>query len=320
LKSSSRFFPARLVAAEVRGEFAEDVYLIKPNNSPDKKVEIAVTHLSLIEGVKVVVGASPIILLHGSYQNRRFWYSAGCDGLAKRLVMAGLDVWLMEARGHGLSPINERFDENTLADYARYDLPAVNTFVAEKTGAKPTWLGCNEGAAAALLSLACGGLSHERTAAIVGFGEVLPQQAVARIPSAHWLPALLAGPSCYNVLVGPERESIGLCRGIWRECSLLSYFGAQVGVNVQGSLAATDMPLGWLQAVGQSSVSGLGPLATLALKVLPIDLPLAQLGPKSLTISMGDPQALGAIVAPLLRFLGDGFDGVLPAGKASSVT
>jgi len=311
-----------LVGAEVRGLLAEDVYLIKPNNSPDKKVEIAVTHLSLIDRVKTdAIRVAPIILLHGSYQNRRFWYSPGCDGLAKRLINAGLDVWLMESRGHGLSPLNECFESNTLNDYARYDLPAVNTFVAEQSGARPVWLGCNEGAGAVLLSLACGGLSHERTAAVVGLGQLLPQQSVARIPSAHWLPALLAGPVSYNTVIGPEREPVGLCRGVWRESSLFSHFGAQMGVDVQASLTSSGMPLGWLKAIDQYSVSGLGSLSALrpSLKALPVDLSLAQLGPESLAFRMSDPQALDAMTAPLLRFLGEVLDGVLPAGEASSL-
>jgi len=310
-----------LIGAEVQGAFAEDVYLIKPNNSPDKKVEIAVTHLSLIEASQVSSGkAAPIILLHGSHQNRRFWYSPSSDGLAKRLLSAGLDVWLMEARGHGLSPLNERFESNTLNDYARYDLPAVNTFVAEQTAAKPVWLGCNEGAGAILLSLVCGGLSFERTMGIVGLGQVLPEQALAPIPGAHWLPSVFAGPTRSNLDVGPEAEPMGLCREMWKEASLLSHFGAKMGVDVQASLATTRMPFAWLKAFDQSSISGLGPLVALnsTLQILSVDLPQAQMGRESLTDSVCDTQALDAITAPLLCFLGESLDGVLPAGKASS--
>lgn len=322
MKSSSRFFPARLVGAEVRGAFAEDVYLIKPNNSPDKKVEVAVTHLSSIAAPKKKhAQTTPIIMLHGSYQNRRFWYSPSADGLAKRLVVAGFDVWLMEARGHGLSPLNDHFENNTLGDYARYDLPAVNTFVAEQSGAKPVWLGCSEGAGAILLSLASGALSHERTAGVVGLGQVLPEQALARIPSAHLLPSLLTGPARHNLAVGPELEPVGLCREVWKEASLLSHFGAAMGVNVRASLATTLMPVAWLTAFDQTSVSGLGDLSLYGsvLQVLPVELPLERLGRESLNESLCDAQALDVVTTPLLRFLGEGLNGILPPGKASSV-
>ena len=46
MQSSSQLFPVQLVSAEVIGSLVEDIYLLKPNNSADRSVELAVTRLS----------------------------------------------------------------------------------------------------------------------------------------------------------------------------------------------------------------------------------------------------------------------------------
>lgn len=47
MQSSSKLFPVALVSAELRGDLVEDVYRLKPNNSPDRSVELALTRLGL---------------------------------------------------------------------------------------------------------------------------------------------------------------------------------------------------------------------------------------------------------------------------------
>ena len=82
-----------------------------------------------------------MILLHGSFSNRRFWYSPRALGLGPYLARAGFDVWLPEMRGHGLSIRNDGYRDNRVADYARYDLPALASFIHEQCGQPAHWIG-----------------------------------------------------------------------------------------------------------------------------------------------------------------------------------
>lgn len=100
-KQQSPLFPVALISAERRGDLSEDVYRLKPANSPDISVELVVTRLGMADDSQV--RGVPVILLHGSFSNRRFWYSPKGVGLGAFLARAGFDVWLPEMRGHGLS-------------------------------------------------------------------------------------------------------------------------------------------------------------------------------------------------------------------------
>ncbi len=73
MQSSSNLFPVALISAERRGDLSEDVYRLKPGNSPDWSVEIAVTRLGMADDT--APRGVPVILLHGSFSNRRFWFS-----------------------------------------------------------------------------------------------------------------------------------------------------------------------------------------------------------------------------------------------------
>ena len=60
MQSSSNLFPVALISAERRGDLSEDAYRLKPGNSPDSTVELAVTRLGLADvaqsrGVPVVL-------------------------------------------------------------------------------------------------------------------------------------------------------------------------------------------------------------------------------------------------------------------------
>ncbi len=91
MQSSSNLFPVALISAERRGDLSEDVYRLKPGNSPDGTVELAVTRLGLADDPEN--RGMPVILLHGSFSNRRFWYSPKGMGsgaiLARRASMYG---------------------------------------------------------------------------------------------------------------------------------------------------------------------------------------------------------------------------------------
>ena len=136
MQSSSTLFPVALLSAERRGDLSEDVYRIKAGNSPDPSVELAVTRLGLAD--QAVAQGVPVILLHGSFSNRRFWYSPKGVGLGAFLARAGFDVWIPEMRGHGLSPRNRHWRHNRVADYARFDLPVIGAFIESRPARRRT--------------------------------------------------------------------------------------------------------------------------------------------------------------------------------------
>ncbi len=213
MKSSSELFPVSLLRADVLGDLTEDVYLVKHNRDPDRSVQIAVSHL----GLRSRGGHSgqPLILLHGSFTNRGFWLSDKGEGLARYLLEQGFDVWLMEQRGHGLSPRNHDYVRNTLERYVLSDIPAVNDFVQEQSGQKPVWIGHSLGGVIISSSVAAGRLHAENSRAMVLLGT-----QVVRRPWYLWLPltslvlrmlvkskAELDGR---KLGIGPENEPAGL--------------------------------------------------------------------------------------------------------------
>lgn len=58
-------------------------------------------------------------------------------------------------RGHGLSARNLSYRSNCVADYARFDLPAIAAFVVEQSGQIPHWIGHSLGGTS--LAAALGG-------------------------------------------------------------------------------------------------------------------------------------------------------------------
>ncbi|WP_263139998.1 alpha/beta fold hydrolase [Pseudomonas sp. RIT-PI-AD] len=228
MQSSSELFPVTLVSAELRRETTEDVYLLKPNNSRDSSVELAVTRLGRL-GREQQRGV-PVILLHGSFSNRRFWYSPRGIGLGPYLVEAGFDVWIAEMRGHGLSPRNQDYTRNRVADYARYDLPAIGAFVREQTGQTPHWLGHSLGGITLAAALGGGYLDEELAASVALFGAQVSQGHWAlKIPPLAWICRLLlkrlGGLSGPRWKRGPEDEPLGVVVESLRWHSLFGRFG-----------------------------------------------------------------------------------------------
>lgn len=130
MKSSSELFPVALLSAEYKQGVYEDVYSLKPNNSTDHTVEIALVRLHR----QGVVRSRPVLLVHDAFCNHWQWLDYGLGGEAGQLVREGFDVWLVDWRGHGLSSRNQRPHVNTLGTMAKYDLPAVLAFIEETTG------------------------------------------------------------------------------------------------------------------------------------------------------------------------------------------
>ncbi len=227
MQSSSELFPVALISAELRGDLSEDVYRLKPGTAPDFSVELAVTRLGLAGQQE---RGQPVILLHGSFSNRRFWYSPRGIGLGPHLARAGFDVWIAEMRGHGLSPRNQAYKHNSVAEYARYDLPAIAAFVREQSGQVPHWVGHSLGGITLAAALGGGYLDESSAASAALFGSQISRVYwPLKVPPLEWGSRLLLKGfphiSGARFKRGPEDEPIGVALESLRWHRLFGRFG-----------------------------------------------------------------------------------------------
>ncbi len=253
MQSSSTLFPVALLSAERRGDLSEDIYRIKAGTGSDPSVELAVTRLGLASEAQA--SGVPVILLHGSFSNRRFWFSPKGVGLGAFLVRAGFDVWIPEMRGHGLSPRNRQWRDNRVADYAREDLPAIAAFVQEQSGQVPHWVAHSLGGITLAAALGGGHLSASQVASAALFGTQVSHFSWAlKVPLVEWFArrvlkryGQVSGPRLKR---GPEDEPVGLAIEVMRWHGLFGRFGegkhdwwaglAQVEVPVLAVTSRTD--------------------------------------------------------------------------------
>ncbi len=153
MRSSSKLFPVSLMAAETIGPFNEDVYELRPGQSADPSVSLALTRIT---DPRIERRGPAVVFVHGEFGNRRAWLSSSGQGLAADLAEQGMDVWLAEMRGHGLSPRNRHWLDNSLSDYGNFDWPSVNAFVVEQSRQNPIWISAGLGA----LGVAYGLIHH----------------------------------------------------------------------------------------------------------------------------------------------------------------
>lgn len=244
MQSSSSLFPVALLVAERRGDLAEDVYRIKAANSPDASVELAVTRLGLADHPARGV---PLILLHGAFENRRFWYPSASDGLGPWLARAGYDVWIAETRGHGVSPRNLDYPRNRVADYARYDLPVIGAFVHEQSAQVPHWLGHGQGGVSLTVALAGGYLDARLAASVALFAsETSRRHWPLRIPPIEWAARLLLKRSQPlnggRLKRGPEDEPLGVALEALRWQGAWGRFGG-AGQDWSAALGQVAVPV-----------------------------------------------------------------------------
>ncbi|GGM27248.1 esterase [Pseudomonas asuensis] len=212
MQSSSQLFPVALVRAELYGDLIEDVYLLKPNNSPDHSVELSLTRLGRLH--QQTPYRPPVILVHGAFGNRFTWYAPRGSGLGIELVDAGFDVWIAEMRGHGCSPRNLEYRNNQLSDYAHHDLPAIAAFVEEQSGLASHWIGHGQGGLAVILGLLNEWLT-ERSVRSLGLLGVAASDRLWSLLS--WREKMRAIISGCGVGVGPEDEPKALLKGLQEE-------------------------------------------------------------------------------------------------------
>jgi pimeloyl-ACP methyl ester carboxylesterase len=257
MKSSSEFFPVSLFKADIIDDLTDDVYLIKHGRDADPSVQIALTHIGIYG--QSSQGKQPIVLVHGSFTNRRFWISAQGVGLARYLVEAGFDVWLMEMRGHGLSPRNLDYKDNSLEHYAVSDVPAINEFVIEKTGLKPVWLGHSLGGVLIATAIAAETLPEDQIAAIALLGtQVVRRRWFLQIPlitsmGKLWF-TLKPELDGRKLKIGPENEPAGIAKEYLRWLGLLGRWRFNEGkASLLAKWQNMDVPM--LAMVGKNDQS-----------------------------------------------------------------
>lgn len=244
MQSSSELFPVALVSAELRGDLSEDVYRLKPNNSPDSSVELALTRLGMTSAER---RGQPVVLVHGSFSNRRFWYSPKAIGLGPYLAREGFDVWIAEMRGHGLSPRNDDYIHNNVTQYARYDLPAIAGFIEEQTGQLGHWLGHSLGGVVLAAALGGGYLPTAKLASVALFGsQVSHAHWSLRIPPVQWVMRAVLKRYGYvsgrRFKRGPEDEPAGVARETLRWLGLFGRF-SEPGNDWWQGLSTIELPV-----------------------------------------------------------------------------
>lgn len=232
MKSSSDLFPVALMRADVVAQkFIEDTYLLKPNNSEDPSVQIALTRLGKYEGKNENRGR-PVILVHGSFSNRGVWLSVTGKGFASALLEAGFDPWMLELRGHGDSPFNEQYENNSLESYANFDLPAVNAFVQEQTNQAPFWCGHSSGGVCIATSIASEKLKISDISGLILFGSQVSRFPLAlRVPFFRLLSRIILIPKkrIHSKKLGVELEPVGIAKEFLRWAGIFTGWKSKSG-------------------------------------------------------------------------------------------
>lgn len=246
MKSSSELFPVALMKAEVVAErFVEDTYLLKPNNSVDKSVQIALTRLGFADNQNKHSG-KPVILVHGSFTNRGFWLSSKGKGLAAALLENGFDPWMLEMRGHGDSPVNIDYSNNSVIKYAKYDLPAVADFIKEQTRQIPHWIGHSLGGVTISTAIASGDLQSDQIDSLALFGaQVSKYPTILRVPFVRLIARALLAIRKKNIASpkGPEQEPVGVAKEFIRWSGFFSGWRPQKGKSFWKTLSPKTIPL-----------------------------------------------------------------------------
>ncbi len=207
------------------------------------QVEIALTRLEA-DGEP----GPPVVLVAGTFCQRSFWVSTKGIGLGPTLLDRGLDVWILEQRGHGRSPRDARFRGWTAEDQLRFDLPAAQRVVREHTGQPAHWVGHSWGGVAILGSLAGGWLdpAEVRAAVVLGANITAGDEWLRRpLPrAAAWLLLTALGRVPARLFrLGPEPESRGYLLSFYRWKGRDPRWETRGGRSYWDGVRAIEVPL-----------------------------------------------------------------------------
>ncbi|MCW3114058.1 MAG: hypothetical protein JWR18_2454 [Segetibacter sp.] len=96
-------------------------------------------------------GKQPLILFPGFFQNGHVYDLSEDKSVARFLWQNDFDIWIVHPRGTAQS--EGRKKKSSLDDFASDDIPAVISYVFEKTGIKPIFVGHSQGGISAMISL-----------------------------------------------------------------------------------------------------------------------------------------------------------------------
>jgi predicted alpha/beta hydrolase len=119
-----------------------------------------------------------VLCTHAMMAHGRYFGASRRPGFAAFLAERGIEVFVLDWRGHGLSrPPDPRRDQWCFDDYVELDLPAAIAAVARAAGVSPAEL--------VVLGHSLGGLV---TLAALGTGRIGPLRALALASTSVWLP------------------------------------------------------------------------------------------------------------------------------------
>jgi pimeloyl-ACP methyl ester carboxylesterase len=89
-------------------------------------------------------GGEPVLLIHGSIENGRIFYSENGKGFAPFLAKQGYDVYVPDLRGRGKSiPAIDGNSDFGNSEMINEDIPKIAEMIQQKTGTKTLWLGAH---------------------------------------------------------------------------------------------------------------------------------------------------------------------------------
>lgn len=192
--------------------------------------------------------ATPVVFVHGSYARRNFWVSPKGLGVAPFLAEHGFDGWVLELRGHGLSPKGRRFAAITAEDHMRLDLPAAQRHVESVTGRPAFWVGHSAGGLYVLGALSAGWLDAARVAGAATFGsQIRDGEKFLRVPGVvPVLAALLRAMKEFPAPrfgLGPEVEPAGEMIEFLRWKGWRGRWASSAGHDYERGLGAVRVPV-----------------------------------------------------------------------------
>jgi len=215
--------------------------------------EVRVRRLSAGDGLELALhcvgpeGGAPVLCVHGTFSNHRYWLGTRGSGFARELAGHGFEAWVLDLRGHGDSAMPRRGQPADFDAWARLDLAAglrAALDAADRRGTPGFAVGHSAGGATLLMALAAEPDLRERLDGLVLAGTPLPwtqgfRRTGARLVRlATWLmprfPARLLG-------LGPEDELNGVMRQ-WMGWNLRGRMTGHDGLDYGAALPSVRVP------------------------------------------------------------------------------
>lgn len=223
--------------------------------------EVRLTRLAAADDVELAVhrlgppDGPPVLCVHGTFSNHRYWLGTRGSGFARALAERGYEAWVIDLRGHGDSPRPGRRDHWDFEDWARLDVTAAldAARAAARERGRPCFaVGHSAGGATLLMALAGAVELRDSIAGLVTAGTPLPWTQGFRGLAArtirlatHVLPRFPAR----SLGLGPEDELNGVMRQ-WMGWNLEGAMTGRGGVDYGAALSAIDVPMLMIAGAG----------------------------------------------------------------------